>query len=221
MKIAYSEDNYVLSLPSSIQDFFHDILIYSMEKSLSIGALSILVVAVAYLGIFPVARIAQADAGTSFGGRVTIINPCLSPAGPAVWITITPSPATKQPLYIWTAATMRGVPPSSPDPAPSIIGQEVIGVADTLFYCCVPPSIPAAGGICEIPAYPYWIPAPWLTRTGQRMQYASQSLAPSTGAEPVAALSAISASTGISIAAFAALTAATAAIVAAFIATKH
>lgn len=154
------------------------------------------VVAAAVLFLAPVSTFAAA--GTAFGGRITLIAPCLSISGPSVWVTITPAPATKQPTYIWTAATVRGVPPSSPDPAPYAVGQEILGVADTLYYCCLPPAVPVPP-TCEIPSHPYWIIAPWLMLPGQRMQYANQSLSPSTGAEiqaaalaaPKAAMSAV------------------------------
>jgi hypothetical protein len=134
----------------------------------------------------PVAASA-AVSGTSFGGRIAMFTPCISYTGPSVWVTIVPAPATKNVAYIWTPATLRGVPapgllplypPSTnPDPPPYVVGQGILGIADVPYFCCIPPSIPAAAGTCQIPAYPYWIIVPGLI--GQRMQWANQSLAPS------------------------------------------
>lgn len=125
-------------------------------------------------------------AAGSFGGRITAIIPCVSYAGPSELVTILPAPATKNISYIWTPLTLRGMPPPglpptyppspNPDPMPYAVGQQILGIADIPFFCCVPPSVPAAGNICAIPAYPFWIPVPGLI--GQRMEWANQSLAP-------------------------------------------
>jgi hypothetical protein len=66
--------------------------------------------------------------GTSFGGRIVAWIPCLSPLGPAIFITIVPAgvfPVT----YIWAPGTI-GLPPTH-------IGQQILGVADTIFGCKV------------------------------------------------------------------------------------
>lgn len=129
---------------------------------------------------------AAAASGLSFGGKIAVLTPCVSYTGPSVWVTIVPAPATKNITYIWTPGTLRGVPPPgfpplyppspNPDPAPYIVGQHILGIADVPYFCCPPPSIPTAPFSCQIPAYPYWIPVPPLL--GQRMQWANQSPLP-------------------------------------------
>ncbi len=215
-----------------------------MKKSFSMGLFSILLILVANFGIFPVAYAQESFAvvaatktivkpNLSFGGRVAVALPCISILGPSYWVSLVPAPATKQPFYIWTPLTLRGVPPPglpplfppkpTPDiPPPMVPGQEVLGLADIPYWCCLPPSVPAGPFICVVP--PYFIVPPLL---GQRMQWANQSLLPSTGAELAAAAAAAkvtvtAASTGISTAAIAAMIAAIAAIaVAASVSSKH
>ncbi len=135
--------------------------------------------------VAPVTASAAAS-GLSFGGKIAAFVPCLSYAGPSEFVTIVPAPATKQPFYIWTPATLRGVPPPgllpfyppspNPDPPPYVIGQQILGIADVPYFCCIPPSLPTAPFSCQIPAYPFWIPVPPLL--GERMQWANQSLLP-------------------------------------------
>lgn len=145
--------------------------------------------------------------GVSFGGRIAALLPCVSYLGPSMWVTIVPAPFTKQPLYIWTPETLRGVPPTPDLPPPFAPLQQILGIADIPYFCCLPPSIPTIPFTCQIPAYPYWIPVPPLL--GQRMQFANQSLLPSppgavevilleTAAEAAAATAAASAASTVS-----------------------
>jgi len=123
-----------------------------------------------------------AKTGLSFGGRITVAIPCLSDLGPSYWVTIVPAPATKQPFYIWTPETLRGLPPPglpplfppspNPDvPPPTHPGQEILGLADIPFWCCLPGGFPAEPGTCVVPHPPWEIPG----LDGERMQWASQS----------------------------------------------
>jgi hypothetical protein len=79
--------------------------------------------------------------GTSFGGRVIAAIPCISAAGPSLYVTIVPFGAF-QPLYIWTPLTLTYSwgPPRTP-------GQQVLGVADIPFVCFTPtvPPVPLYG----------------------------------------------------------------------------
>lgn len=158
----------------------------------------------------------QAKAGLSFGGRIALLLPCLSLLGPSVWTVIIPSPSTKQPLYIWTPATLRGFPPTSPDPPPYAPLQGILGIADIPFWCCLPPGVPGPPGLCLVPYKPYVVPG----LLGQRMQYANQSIAPSPpGAIDAALISGAAASAAATAAATTLDAAAQAAITAAVTAT--
>lgn len=103
----------------------------------------LLVIALVLLGLaLPLA----ADAlGTSFGGRVVLWSPCLTPTGPGFWITIRPAgifPIT----YIWGPGSL-GLPPLH-------VAQQILGIADVPYSCTVP-----------VPFPPYAVPL-----YGQRIQ---------------------------------------------------
>lgn len=70
--------------------------------------------------------------GTSFGGRVVTVVPCLSAFGPSLWFTIVPASLYPVVAFIWTPATVTYLagPPRNP-------GQQVLGVSDTPFSCFV------------------------------------------------------------------------------------
>lgn len=71
--------------------------------------------------------------GTSFGGRIVALTPCLSALGPSIWFTIIP--AGFFPIsYIWTplSVTYMAGPPTH-------IGQQILGVADIPYACKVGP----------------------------------------------------------------------------------
>lgn len=70
--------------------------------------------------------------GTSFGGRVVAMVPCVSPAGPSVWFTIVPASFYPVTYFIWTPLTITYL--AGPV---THIGQQVLGVADTPFSCFV------------------------------------------------------------------------------------
>ncbi|HVY73075.1 MAG TPA: hypothetical protein VG984_03455 [Candidatus Paceibacterota bacterium] len=161
--------------------------------------------------------VSQAKAGLSFGGRIALVLPCLSLLGPSVWTVIVPAPATKQPLYIWTPATLRGLPPTSPDvPPPYAPLQGILGIADIPYWCCLPPGIPGPPGLCFVPYKPYIVPG----LPGQRMQFANQSISPSPpGAVEAALIQGAAASAAASAAATTVDAAAQAAITAAVAAT--
>ncbi len=91
--------------------------------------------------------------GTSFGGQVLTILPCISTLGPSLFVTIKPS-GLFHPFYIWTPATINKLagPPTHP-------GQQILGVADVPFACFTP-------GFFFIPPTFYF---------GQRMQYVGTS----------------------------------------------
>jgi hypothetical protein len=65
----------------------------------------------------------------SFGGRVTSVIPCISPLGPALWISIVPAGVFPV-SYIWTPATITKL-----DGPPTHVGQQVLGLADVPFAC--------------------------------------------------------------------------------------
>lgn len=125
----------------------------------------------------PFSASAQAQAGLSFGGRITFVLPCLSLLGPSVWTVIVPAPFTKFPAYVWTVATLRGGPPSfiMPDlPPPFHPGQEIAGIADIPFWCCAPGSVPTPVPFsCISSTFPFVV---WPPLPGQRMQWANQSV---------------------------------------------
>ncbi len=78
--------------------------------------------------------------GTSFGGKILAITPCMSLSGPAVWIKILPAglfPIT----YIWTPLTI-GLPPVH-------VAQQILGVAD-IPYGCVVGKVPFVGQRIQI-----------------------------------------------------------------------
>gem|GEM_PF-2746804 len=128
----------------------------------------------------PFSASAQAQAGLSFGGRIEFVFPCLSLLGPSMWVVIVPAPFTKIPVYVWTIATLRGGPPPLPPsldiPPPYAPLQEIAGIADIPFWCCIPGSVPTPVPFsCVSPIPPFvWPPLP-----GQRMQWANQSWLPS------------------------------------------
>jgi hypothetical protein len=70
-------------------------------------------------------------AGTSFGGRVVTVIPCVSALGPSLHVSIIPV-GLAQPFYIWTPLTLTFLygPPRNP-------GQQVLGVADIPYVCFV------------------------------------------------------------------------------------
>jgi len=77
----------------------------------------------------------------SFGGRIVALVPCVSGAGPSIFVTIVPSGAFP-PTYIWTPLTITKLagPPRNP-------GQQVLGTADIPFVCSTPtvPPVPLYG----------------------------------------------------------------------------
>ena len=152
--------------------------------ALVFGGLVLGGLALAFGGAAPAAVSTASNAkGLSFGGRVVAAIPCLSDLGPSYWVTIAPAPATKQPFYIWTPETLRGItPPGAPPlfppitgpdvPPPTHPGQEILGIADAPFWCCLPGEVPTAPGLCAVPHPPWVLPG----LPGQRMQFANQSL---------------------------------------------
>jgi len=88
--------------------------------------------------------------GTSFGGKITTIIPCISALGPSLFVSIIPA-GVFQTNYIWTPATLTysAGPPTHP-------GQQILGVADTPFTCFIPSP------------FPFIPPIPLV---GQRMQF--------------------------------------------------
>ena len=65
---------------------------------------------------------------TSFGGKVLTSEPCISPLGPSLAVTI--KPAGVFPIsYIWTPLTITNLV------GPPIPGGQVIGTADIPFAC--------------------------------------------------------------------------------------
>jgi hypothetical protein len=98
---------------------------------------------------------AYAAFGTSFGGRVVSVLPCLSPLGPSLQVNIAPAGGFST-SYIWTPATVTFMagPPNHP-------GQQNLGVADIPFACVIPSPF-------------FFIPA--LTLFGQRMQFIGTSV---------------------------------------------
>jgi len=93
---------------------------------------------------------ASAALGTSFGGRILSVLPCLSPFGPSLQVNILPAGGVST-SYIWTPATITFLagPPNHP-------GQQILGVADIPFACVIPSPF-------------FFIPA--VTLFGQRMQF--------------------------------------------------
>jgi hypothetical protein len=87
--------------------------------------------------------------GFSFGGRIGLVVPCVSALGPSIWVQLAvPASLLLPPYsYIWTPATMVGVPPKPPSTPPSHPGQEIKGRFDIPYVCftySVPP-IPLYG----------------------------------------------------------------------------
>jgi len=68
----------------------------------------------------------------SFGGRVAVVVPCLSPSGPAVWFNIAPLGAFPL-FYIWAPGTV-GMPPNHSF-------QSIIGTYDIPYACKVGPAV--------------------------------------------------------------------------------
>lgn len=88
--------------------------------------------------------------GTSFGGKVLSILPCVSTFGPSLQVNILPAGGIST-SYIWTPATISFLagPPTHP-------GQQILGVADIPFVCIIPSPF-------------FFIPA--VTLFGQRIQF--------------------------------------------------
>ncbi len=87
--------------------------------------------------------------GFSFGGRIGVVVPCVSALGPSLWVQLAvPASLLLPPYsYIWTPATMVGIPPKPPSIPPSHPGQEIKGRFDIPYVCftySVPP-IPLYG----------------------------------------------------------------------------
>lgn len=66
--------------------------------------------------------------GKSFGGRVITSLPCLSPTGPAWWVTIRPAGAFPF-SYIWAPGSI-GLPPIH-------TGQQILGLFDVPYGCTI------------------------------------------------------------------------------------
>jgi hypothetical protein len=98
-------------------------------------ALSKFLPAVALVALLAVPSAAFA-LGRSFGGRIVWWEPCLSPLGPAFFITI--APAGIFPIsYIWAPGSL-GLPPTH-------IGQQILGVADAPMACLDALGLPLPG----------------------------------------------------------------------------
>ncbi len=74
----------------------------------------------------------SAAAFFSFGGRVAVIVPCLSPSGPALWFNIAPLGAFPL-FYIWAPGDI-GLPPTHSF-------QSIIGTYDIPYACKVGPAV--------------------------------------------------------------------------------
>ena len=96
--------------------------------------------------------------GLSFGTpTITAVMPCVSYAGPSVWITIVPAGGDPNVFYVWTPTTL--------GPPPVHTKQEILGLADIPYFCCAA-GAPIGFGGCYVghsivPSLP----------VGERIQY--------------------------------------------------